>query len=419
MKNILIIYPHWPPSNLAGVHRARLISNFLPDYGWHPIVLTVKPEFYEEKPDPHIARTVQEGTEVIAVDAKPIKSSHRLIGDIGIRSYFNLKRKALEIIKTKKIDFIWVPIPSFYIAPMGRQLYEKTFVPYGIDYIDPWVDSFVGQEKILSKAWISNLLAKFLEPYAVKKAALISGVSSSYYQDVLLRNFKGKKMEHVAMPYGFDPKDHEISIDGIKYPWKNYGDDLEVYVYAGAFLPKSHLFLKILFQSIKYLQKQGKWIANKKLFFLGTGNYPGKTIAEYAKDYNLGDIVVEIKERFPFLHILNFLSAAKGVLVLGSTEKHYTASKIFQSLLSKRPVFSIFHHESSVIKILKECNAQKYLCTYLPGNSIHLLELEVEEKASIFFSSESEWNPNLMKLEKYSAKASAEALVEKLNKIVK
>ena len=48
MKNMLIIYPHWPPSNLAGVHRARLISNFLPDFGWHPIVLTVKEIYYEE-----------------------------------------------------------------------------------------------------------------------------------------------------------------------------------------------------------------------------------------------------------------------------------------------------------------------------------------------------------------------------------
>ena len=27
MKRILIIYPHWPPSNLVGVHRVRLIAN--------------------------------------------------------------------------------------------------------------------------------------------------------------------------------------------------------------------------------------------------------------------------------------------------------------------------------------------------------------------------------------------------------
>src|SRR5690554_6194763 len=145
MKNILIIYPHWPPSNLAGIHRARLISNFLPEMGWHPIVLTVKPEFYEEKPDPNIEKTVRESTEVISANAKAVKSSSRLIGDIGLRAFAHLKKKALEIIAERQIDFIWIPIPSFYIAILGRQLYEKTSTPYGIDYIDPWVDSFVGQ----------------------------------------------------------------------------------------------------------------------------------------------------------------------------------------------------------------------------------------------------------------------------------
>jgi hypothetical protein len=61
MKNILIIYPHWPPSNLAGVHRARLIANFLPEFDWHPIILTVDPDYYEEKPDWDMLKTVNQG----------------------------------------------------------------------------------------------------------------------------------------------------------------------------------------------------------------------------------------------------------------------------------------------------------------------------------------------------------------------
>ena len=48
MKTLLIIYPHWPPSNLVGVHRVRLLVNEMPAQGWKPIVLTVDPEDYEE-----------------------------------------------------------------------------------------------------------------------------------------------------------------------------------------------------------------------------------------------------------------------------------------------------------------------------------------------------------------------------------
>src|SRR5690606_34754023 len=111
---------------------------------------TVKPKYYEEKPDPDIIKTVRKTTEVISVDATPVKTSTRFIGDIALRAFSNIKNKALELIKEREIDFIWIPIPSFYTAVLGRQLFNKTKTPYGIDYIDPWVNSFVGQEKLFS-----------------------------------------------------------------------------------------------------------------------------------------------------------------------------------------------------------------------------------------------------------------------------
>ena len=50
-KTILIIYPHFPPSNLAGVHRPRLFAQHLPFFGWTPVVLTVHENYFEEMPD--------------------------------------------------------------------------------------------------------------------------------------------------------------------------------------------------------------------------------------------------------------------------------------------------------------------------------------------------------------------------------
>ena len=58
MKKLLIIYPHWPPSNLAGVHRSRLIANYSRDFGWDVTVLTVDSDHYEEENDHEIERLV-------------------------------------------------------------------------------------------------------------------------------------------------------------------------------------------------------------------------------------------------------------------------------------------------------------------------------------------------------------------------
>ncbi len=415
MKNILIIYPHWPPSNLAGVHRARLISNFLPDFDWHPVILTVKHTYYEEKSDFDIVKTVASTSEIIYTDALPVRKP-RIIGDIGLRAFKYLKKEALKIIKEKKIDFIWIPIPSFYVAVLGRILHDKTGIPYGIDYIDPWVRDISNRKNIRSV--LSNMLARILEPYAVKKAALISGVSKAYYQPVIKRNFKNRKPVDVAMPYGFDPNDHKIVLENINYPWDTC-KNCKPLVYAGAFLPLSGYFTELLFKSIKKLRDKGNIDPQIKLFFIGTGNYTHKSITRYAQETGIEDLVVEIRNRFPFLHILNFLSQAHGVLVIGSTEKHYTASKIFQSVLSKRPVFSVFHAESSAVQILKECNADQYTVKYLPEQDEKVFFEQIEQIFHNFIKQKNNWQPDLSKLNKYSAKESARVLAEAIEKAIK
>lgn len=415
MKNLLIIYPHWPPSNLAGIHRSRLISNYLPEFGWQPHVVTVEPEYYEEPHDRDICKTVAPHVRVTHVHAREIPRI-RFFGDIALRAFQPLYHKALEITRTEAPDFLWIPIPSFYTALLGRRLHEQTKIPYGIDYIDPWVNGFARQEKLFSRAWLSNQLAKILEPYAVKKAALISGVSTAYYQGVLDRNFRNKKIQHVGMPYGFDPNDHKISLDGVKMPWAKISG-CKPMVYAGAFLPKSHLFIRQLFGAIAELKKQGSWDEKAHLFFVGTGNYAGKTIENYAQENGISDLVHEIHQRFPFLHILNFLASAYGVMIIGSTEEHYTASKTFQSLLSEKPVFAVFHHKSSAVKVMKQANAAQYLVQWKENMRPNQLKEELKSNFARFVALEAGWNPDLSRLEPYSARQSAQKLAEKLDLI--
>lgn len=411
MKNLLIIYPHWPPSNLAGIHRPRLIANFAKDFGWHVTVLTIEPKYYEEEYDWNMVKLVSPDVEIRYAKAFPVNTRLRLFGDIALRGFTSLYKAAKNIIKEINIDFVWIPIPSFYTALLGRMLYASTGIPYGIDYIDPWVNGFTNQEKIFSRSWASNILGKILEPLAVRKAVLISGVSTTYYEAVLERNFKDKDVVHVGMPYGFDPNDHIVEVDVSDTPW-NQNQEIKPIVYAGAFLPKSHTFIDALFESISIIKKEGRWDNAMHLYFLGTGPYSGKSIIDYALEHNITESVHEIRSRFPYLSILNFISRAYGIMVIGSTEKHYTASKTYQALLSKRPVFAVFHSESSAVKVLEECEAAQYLVTFKEGMNIKMLVSAMTECFSSFINNTESWNPNLYCLDKYSAKASAHKLFD-------
>lgn len=429
MKNLLIIYPHWPPSNLVGVHRPRLVANYLPEFGWHPIVLTVNPDYYEEPHDGDLCKTVLPKIEVIHVKAFKV-TRPRIVGDIGLRAFPFLYKMACEIIRSRKIDFIWIPIPSFYTALLGRALYEKFKIPYGIDYIDPWVRDISTRRDWRHR--LSNLAAKILEPIAIKKASLISGVAYEYFKPVLFRNFRhsndgGKDMffkkstnqqiHTVAFPYGFDPNDHKIKLDGIEYPWKDLPNCKPI-VYAGAFLPKSRLFAEALFQSIDQLRKAGQLDKDLRFYFLGTGAYQGESIQKIAERCNVGNLVVEIRDRFPFLYILNYLSAASAVLILGSVEKHYTASKTFQALLSGRPVIAVLHEATDTVRILTQCNAENFIALYRDMDQMEDMRKKITKAFKKFTVCSQDWQPDLTKLDKYSSKVQAGKLTETLGQIL-
>jgi hypothetical protein len=61
--------------------------------------------------------------------------------------------------------------------------------------------------------------------------------------------------------------------------------------------------------------------------------------------------------RVPYLTALQILLDSHALVVVGSTESHYTPSKIFPYILAKKPLFGIFNESSSVVGILRDTGA--------------------------------------------------------------
>lgn len=367
MKKILIIYPHFPPSNLAGVHRPRLFARHLPDFGWEPVILTVSEKFYEEELDWNLVKLLPENLRIEKVNAFPI-TKPRIIGDIGLRAFFQLYKRAKQLIRREKFSFVYIPVPSFYCALLGRMLHKSAGIKYGIDYIDPWVHDFPGSNKMFSRHWFSKQLARFLEPIAVKKASVITGVAEGYYHPVLERNPHLKaQVVCGAMPYGGEKKDHELvaSIGVQPYLFQKKEGKIQL-VYAGAMLPKAYQPLEAIFKSIaanKDLSAgQAGIFENLILHFIGTGSRVNDAesynIKPLAEKYGLWHTnVYEYPKRIPYMDVLAHLNIADGVFVLGSTEPHYTPSKVYQAVLAGKPVLAILHSKSTAANILIQANA--------------------------------------------------------------
>ncbi len=422
-KKILILYPHFPPSNLAGVHRARLFAQHLPSFGWEPVVLTVHEDFYEEKLDHNLVKLLPQQLRIEKVTAKPI-GSNRFIGDIGLRGFSHLYKKAKQLIKQEHFDFLYIPIPSFYCALLGRRLHASTGIKYGIDYIDPWVHTFPGSEKIFSRHWFSTKLAKILEPIAIKKVSLITGVAEGYYQPVLERNPHLKTIVTGAMPYGGEAKDHEIvgSLHIDPYLFKKNENKLQ-FVYAGAMLPKAYEPLERIFAAI---------VDNKSAFetvefhFIGTGNKPddanGYNIKPLAEKYGLWNtIVFEYPARIPYLDVLVHLNICDAVFILGSTEPHYTPSKVYQAILSDKPILAVLHKDSSAVNVIVSSGAGCVLA-FDGENELEKIENEfinIFKQFLILKSTFTKDNIDYTLFENYSAYAVTEKLAQLLNRAIK
>lgn len=355
MNKILILYPHFPPSNLAGVHRPRLFAQHLAAFNWQPVILTVDEKYYEETPDYNLVKLIPASLRVEKVKAFRI-TKPRLVGDIGLRAFFQLYRKAKALIKTEGFDFLYIPIPSFYCALLGRWLHHTTGIKYGIDYIDPWVHQFPGSDRLFSRHWISTKIATFLEPIAVKKASLITGVADGYYKGVTDRNpHLLQQAVFAGMPYGGEKKDHDKLKELTISPYLFEPNEAKLQlIYAGAMLPKAYKPLEAIFESISGNRSQFEQV---EFHFIGTGSRVNDgesfTIKPLAEKYGLyGTTVFEYPKRIPYLDVLVHLNIADGIFVLGSTEPHYTPSKVYQGVLSEKPVLAILHTESTAAAVV-------------------------------------------------------------------
>jgi len=423
MKKILIITPHYPPSNLAAVHRSRLFAQHLPSFGWEPIILAVDEKYYEEKLDWNLYKLLPENQRIEKVNAFKV-TKPRIIGDIGMRAFFQLYKKAKQLIKKEKIDFLYIPIPSFYCALLGRWLHTSTGIKYGIDYIDPWVHFFPGSNKRFSRHWFSTQISKFLEPIAVKKASLITGVATGYYQGVIDRN---KHLINTcvfgAMPYGGEITDHKklSGIDIAPYLFTKKAGKIQL-VYAGAMLPKAYEPLEAIFGSIK---NNSEVFALVEIHFIGTGKIANDansyTIKSLAEKYELWNTVVfEYPQRIPYLDVLIHLDAADGVFILGSTEPHYTPSKVYQGVLSEKPILAVLHKESTAVKVLKESGGGVVL-DFDGENEIDLIENNFPAVVKGYLNWIKIFDPNKINknvFEQYSAESITKQLATLLNSVI-
>jgi hypothetical protein len=92
--------------------------------------------------------------------------------------------------------------------------------------------------------------------------------------------------------------------------------------------------------------------------FVGTSAQPeGEDrlgLQALAGEAGVGDLFQLEPRRVPYLDALRTMQDADLLLLPGSTDAHYTASRIFPAWLARKPVLALFHAASTVIALARE-----------------------------------------------------------------
>jgi glycosyltransferase involved in cell wall biosynthesis len=365
MRHVLLISPHFPPDSTAATHRVRLLAPYLSRYGWEPTVLTCRADAYEGTLDPALPALLPASLRVVRCAALPARWTRRIgIGDLGLRSFGGLLWTANRLLRTERFDALFITIFPAWTALLGPLLVRRFGIPFVLDYQDPWVSAWGssvgggrgGRVDLKSRA--SRRLATWLEPHAVRAASAITAVSSGTYEPILAR-YPDIQPITAAIPVGADPRDFATppTTAGRALPF-DPADGLVHICYTGTILPLGLETLDAFLRGVAHVRsEQPALYARMRLHFVGTSNQTTRTDVErvmpLARRLGVDDVVDEFPTRLPYSQILEVQRQASVLVALGSSEPHYTASKIFPLLLARRPLVAIYHEQSSVVALLR------------------------------------------------------------------
>lgn len=365
MKKVLIVSPHFPPVNAADMHRVRQSLPYFKQFGWEPTVLYVSSEYAEMAKDQLLLDSLPSGFDAVAVNAYSTKYTRKVgLGNLGIRAFRQLYKAGNALLKDQKFDLVYFSTTVFASMPLGRLWKHKFKIPFVIDMQDPWRNDYyltVPKEEQPPKFWFAYRLNKTLEKFTIPKVDGLISVSKGYIDMLKLRYPEIKSIPEKTLTFGAAIKDVDFIENNKIESSITFGKDKVNFIYVGRGGHDMAKSLTTIFEAFKLGLSKHKNFENFKFYFIGTSyaaDGQGKqTIKPLAKTLGIADYIEEITDRKPYFEVLTLLKRADVILIPGSEDANYTASKLYPNILVKKPMLCVFHSNSSVVEIVRDLNA--------------------------------------------------------------
>ena len=195
------------------------------------------------------------------------------------------------------------------------------------------------------------------------EAGGIIAVSRDYITTLQSRYPRLAHVPSLVLPFGAAEADFAtVRKKPQANPFFEPNSDLVHGVYVGRAGGDMEPSLKIIFSALRRgLEQAPQLFSRLRLHFIGTDYAPDdrrrKTVEPVAAEFGLTHQVTEHPQRVPYFQALQLLLDADFLLMPGSDDPQYTASKIFPYILARKRILAVFHERSSICDIIRRTRA--------------------------------------------------------------
>ena len=302
--------------------------------------------------------------EVIRTGAFPARLTRKAgLGNLGFRCWPQLRRAGHRFLSARRIDLVFFTTTVFTAIAHGPAWQRRHGVPFVVDLQDPWRNDYYltlpRSERPPKFAFDYWQKAK-LEAFTMPRADGIVAVSGSYIDQMRERYPALHGRPALELPFAVLPGDMDVART---LPSKSVREPGTVVLrYVGRGGPDMERAATILFTALGHgLENEPELFARIRLEFVGTSyavtGCGQPTIRPHAERLGVAAQVTEDPDRLPYFRALRHLLDADGLLVLGSDDPRYTASKLYPYILADRPLLALFRAESPATAVLRDMRA--------------------------------------------------------------
>lgn len=339
MKRVLMVAFHYPPqAGSSGVQRTLKFSQYLPQFGWEPTVLTAHPRAYPRvingwNPNEDVCKVFRafalDSSRHLAVKGRYLQAT--ALPDRWASWWLGAVPLGLKLARELKFDAIWSTYPIATAHQIAGSLQKRTGIPWMADFRDPMTEPGFPPDPGMHRA--ASRIESATIARCTRAVFTTPGTRKAY-----VKNFPMSDPGRFnVIENGHDEEDFSAAFavnQVARSPEAPF-----VLLHSGIVYP-SERDPTSLFDAIADLRRTGL-LSSREFSLVLRASAHEAVLQKMIDDRKIADIVL-LKPPIPYQDALAEMLAADGLLILQASNcNDQIPAKLYEYLRASRPILAL------------------------------------------------------------------------------